>query len=481
MAGGIAVRVVPDRWAARCAAVSDRIPTDTLPSVQFQAPDQFKLGTPAWSKQWWTESLAAAAKNPSALGTFRGALRIEGDELDGAAGSFGGRDMAGVRDTWRGNVLLTMYPDVHPDGVAVRVNRSADAKAWAIPDRSSSVDFPAGGDQMILADTPAGRARLVSINRDSGKTTWCQELGDLGDLNRFGPAIASVPRSGSLFLAEPTLARSEDSTVMISRRNLADGKLLWRVPAAGFHRVATVEPFQDLVLVARTGPSLSSNDRYRQFGDSPQPAGNVVQARSAADGGMRWTYGGPDKSGWMNSIVGIDGETAVVLSQRDQKVWQGNVRDERLHPEDALQTTSQLIGLGADGKERWRQDLGNRLYSCRGFGTAIEAGVALSVEGDFHQPFENQVLVARDSRTGAIRWRTPVADYTLAPDFWGYRLIGDRLLTGSQGEKLISIDLRTGAIDHPLGENTRYGGIAIDDQSVTIDASGLLLTFDRPR
>ncbi|MFB6718887.1 PQQ-binding-like beta-propeller repeat protein [Kribbella sp. NPDC056345] len=482
VAGGVAIRVLPDRWAARCSAVNARVSGKDLPEVRFQSPEQFQLGTPAWSKQWWTDALAAAGQNPAPFGTFRGAVRIDADGLNGRAAEIYYRELAGMRDSWRGNVLLTMYPEGHHQGVSVRAKQSTDAKTWAIPDHSSSVDIPAGSDQMILADTPDGRARLTSISRDSGKTTWCQELGNLGDLDRYGPAIASVPSSNSLFLAEPTANpyrhEEDEATVMISRRNLADGKLLWRVPADGFHRVATIEPFQDLALVARTGPALSGNDRYRQFGDAPKPAGNVVQARAAADGSLRWTYRGPDKSGWMNSIVGIDGDTAVVLSQRDRG-GSGRVEDELNRPQAALQTTSWLIGLGADGKERWRHNLTNRLYSWRGFGTTIASGVALSVEGDLRHPFEKQVVVARDITTGAIRWRTPVAEYTLAPDFYGAKVVGDVLVTSSQAEKLIAIDLRTGAITQPLGKNTRFSGMVADDQSITINASGLLLTFDR--
>jgi outer membrane protein assembly factor BamB len=478
--GGVAVRVGRDRWAGRCAAVTARVATETLPSVRFQSPDQFRLGTPAWSKDWWAQSLVAAGKNPPALGTFRGAVRIDADELNGTADFMSYRPLAGVVDSSRGDVLLRTYPRDHPDGILMRVNRSADAKAWAVPTNGAYRDIPEGRDQLILADLPTGRSRLVSIARDSGRTTWCEELGDQGTTQGYGPAIASDLGSGSLFLARPAgNFELKDSTVMVSRRNLADGRLVWEVPADGFNRTATVEPFQDLALVAKTGPAMNNNDRFRQFGGDPELPGDVVQARAAADGALRWTYRGPDTSGWVNSIVGVDGGTAVVLSQRDRGKSPAYLEDERSHPEFALRTTSWLIGLGSDGKERWRQSLGNRLYSWRGFGTTVVSGLALSVEGDLRQPFENQFVVARDVSTGAVRWRTRVADYNLAPDFAGARRVGDVLLVGTEGGKLISIDLRTGAVEQPLGD-TELTGLAVDDRSVTVNASGLLLTFDRP-
>jgi outer membrane protein assembly factor BamB len=477
--GGVAARIGRDRWAGRCAAVTARVSTDTLPAVRFQSPEQFRLGTPAWSKDWWTQSLVAASKNPPALGTFRGAVRIDADELNGRSGLMYYRPLAGVVDSRRGDVLLRTYPKSHPGGVLRRVNRSADAKVWAVPSDGAYRDIPEGRDQLILADVPIGRSRLVSIARDSGRTTWCEELGSQGTSGRFGPAIASDPGSGSLFVAKPSSLGPKDSTVKVSRRNLANGRLVWEVPADGFKSTATVEPFQDLALVAQAGPAMNYNDRFRQFGGGPEFPGGLVQARAAADGALRWTYRGPDTSGWVNSIVGVDGGTAVVLSQRSQGKMPGYLEDERIQPEIALRTTSWLIGLGSDGKERWRQSLGTSLYSWRGLGTTVVSGLALSVEGNLRQPFENQFVVARDVHTGAVRWRTHVADYNLAPTFDGAKMVGDMLLARTEGRKLISIDLRNGAVEQPLG-NTELTNLVVDDRSVTVNASGLLLTFDRP-
>ena len=481
-AGGLVAR---DRWTNRCSAKAAPLDVDGLSTVGIQPPGKVGLGSVAPSQRARIKAATAAAgQSGSPLGSLRGVTLLDRSAA-GSGWSVIGSDQSGV--------LVQVSPESAPRSVT-RLDTAGTAIHWARPVPSLGwSEVVADRGQLILVDLQdEERGRLVSIETGTGELGWCAELGP-GPGPGYRPAVAADPTTDSVYVVQParivgpgdTEAERRLGLVRVGRHDLRNGHQVWQVPVEGFRSIASVRPFRDTVLVSGNGPAIPSTDRYRKLTQSGPPSvpDGIVQARAMADGALRWAYRGPGVGTWVNRVVGVQDDVAVILS-RQTPALPGYDAHEEKNQSEAARTTSWLIGLSSDGRERWRQNLGKRLYHAGG--ETVAAGVVLTVE---HSPTNPQgmVVVARDTATGRVRWTVPSTRLqprfgTVAVWFTPHDepvLVGNLLLTSGRDQTLISVDLNTGAIRQPLGALV-VSQLVADHKSVALNSDGVLLTFDRP-
>ncbi|MFB6718886.1 hypothetical protein ACFCV3_01945 [Kribbella sp. NPDC056345] len=150
---------------------------------------------------------------------------------------------------------------------------------------------------------------------------------------------------------------------------------------------------------------------------------SAVVARSSQTGEATWTYAGPDRSGWIVNVIGVRGDTAVVVARRMKAAPLGSPKDEALNQ-------SWLIGLDRTGKERWRHDMGSALNYDLAFGTKVA----------------DDTVITRNTPPGG------------GPGLW-------------------ALDLATGNPQQVLTKGF-VESIVSDGKSITFVANGLVVTLD---
>lgn len=171
-------------------------------------------------------------------------------------------------------------------------------------------------------------------------------------------------------------------------------------------------------------------------------------------------------------MAGATNDTVVVVSRRTA----------RPDMDADLVNQTWLVGLDRAGKQRWRQDLGDDLANDLSGSVRVEAGLVLTHETRVPMG-KHSALVARDPATGVVRWRAPSTGTDAVPPLRrsSSAVVGNTLLTAAYSGGVMAYDLKSGAVSNPLpGKGLGViDGIVSDDRTVTIDLSGLLITFDR--
>lgn len=465
-----------NRWSQRCAASYAEVSADDLARLTFVPPEQADLSGIGDRFRSRVQVLLDAAKQPGApLGRSRGVMV--------AADKDGGRDEdVRVVGSHGGDPLLAVGPAGLPGSSlsgAIVMMDPADGKArWAREFGGYRVGGGDAGDQFISLQIPRKRApQAAAIALPDGDLQWCATLGrDV--TSGFRPSFASDSGpDSSLYVVRPSDAPnddgvdSDDEDVRLSRLDRGDGDLRWDTPVRGLTQADSVDSFGDLVLVSSLRSDMLPDDRRKRLrGERWTRDLGSVWAMSAADGSVRWKFGGPDAGDWINNVVGVHEDVAVVAARGDLPDGPGDKPDRRV-----FKGRTRLVGVGLDGKQRWALDTGHDIGYRIANDAVVEGELLLTVEGTGK---EQRVLVAREVATGRERWRTRLPEGR--PDLLKSARVGNTLLVAPQvTDPLDAFDLRTGKASRPLGSAAQVHDVRADAESVTVTGNGLIMTFDR--
>jgi hypothetical protein len=351
-------------------------------------------------------------------------------------------------------------------GILTRLAGDADGTGWARWYDGNVLEAAQTPQGLVLAQLPSGKVpQVTSVDPRSGELHWCIPVG-----GEYATAAVAAGDSGLFVLSGRDYDEDDPRQPVLSSLDPANGKTRWKTQVDGFENRGTVDVFGDSVLVTQWGIKTEN------FFDRPQANhdggvetdGGSLRAFRADNGRASWEYAGPDDSGWAVSVLGIHDSTAVVLARRTP------VPDHTWDREDQ----NWVIGLGPDGKERWRQDLGNKIKGYARSGVTMAGDVVLRFE-DKGGSVASQTVVARDVSTGKVRWtKTVDGDHTFRPERFA---IADGNLLIARSHDLVSIDLTSGVLRTLLIDNGLDAelDVKVDDRAIVAQAAGLILTFER--
>lgn len=459
-----------ERWNDRCAAGVTETPPEQLAGIRSVTPDQVDLQ--AFTGPFRTRAQAAldGIRKPGApLGTAQQVLVAakdgEPDDDIKLAGS--------IAD----GMLVIVQPGERSGGkvggglVAIDA-RTGEARwgrrfSWA----TRQTEIVPG--KVVQLQTPGRQAQIAAVSQDDGKLLWCTKLpGGLTDRSVDLLSLNSAVGGESVYSTRITSTSSDDDGALsLSRVDASTGKLIWNQRLSELSDARSLDAFGPQVLLSRFSKTLFLPEFWRLNGSAegrPDRDVGALVARSAATGEPTWAYRGPDTSAWVNTVVGVDGDIAVVVSRRPTRAE---------HAADAGQ--SWLVGLDQSGKERWRVNTGFQFPANLTDDIRVVGDVILTDEID---RVGNPVrVVARESATGAIRWAIPTTGRSARPKLAVSAHLGNTLLAADMPsfQPGVAIDLATGAISAPFG-GASIDAITSDDKTVTVSAGGLLTTFARP-
>jgi hypothetical protein len=110
----------------------------------------------------------------------------------------------------------------------------------------------------------------------------------------------------------------------------------------------------------------------------------------------------------------------------------------------------------------------------------VTGDLLLSYEASDNKPKASD-LIARSLIDGTERWRTQISGTGSPLRHGASEVLGNSLLANTFDDGLIAVDLGSGAVTNPLpgGKIGPINGIVSDGRTVTIDANGLFITFNR--
>ncbi|WP_410789480.1 PQQ-binding-like beta-propeller repeat protein [Kribbella sp. C-35] len=459
-------------WGERCQPLVARVPAEQpLPSLRPAAPAEVDLSAFSDSLRVFAEEvLAQARRMPSSLGTLRSVVTT----VDKYGAPNGLIRLVGAE---QGEPLVLIDQDQLAGkqevsaGVVTRLDSAIGGTAWARWYDDHLLDAAHTSKGLVLHQhEPDGLApQIASVEPGSGELQWCTSIGEGYVSGSNEPSIAAG--GGGLFALRGANDKWSDQRPILVSLDPGNGKRRWKARIDGFEEGGSVDVFGDSVLVTQWG------DRADRFSVPSNGDGRLrtnegpVRAFAIRDGSAKWEYPGPDGTGWATAVIGVHDSTAVVLARQTR--GSSPTYDRR-------NNQNWLVGLGPDGKERWRQDLGNRIGISREDGVRVVGDVLLTFETTGIAPRDQQTVVARDVSTGKTRWTKTFTDYTKELDPREVAVAGNTLLIATLHD-LVGIDLTTGTMRSLLTDNQLDAefNVAVDDRSLVVNAAGLILTFDR--
>jgi outer membrane protein assembly factor BamB len=416
-------------------------------------------------------NLLAVAQHPVApLGQARSAVVVPHQWGEGEASLVNSND-GDVRFEVGGGGLI----GTATSGAVVQVDGETGKAVWG----RRQVGYGAGGgdlaDRMMLMHTPRDKApRVTAVNTSNGDLAWCTKLGQ-DSTTHWRPTFDSAASGDAMFVVRESDAGedADDDDVRLSRLDARSGKVIWDKPVAGLPQADSLHVLHDQLLLSPFHTDQDANGRMRLLDPSDKRPQSIVDrgavmARSAADGAATWSYRGPDGRGWVSNVLGTGKDIAVVLSRRASS--QGKL----------VVNETWLTGIDRTGKELWKHDFKSQ-YDHLILGSFEVVGDLVLSHEQRDLKANKSTLVARSLADGTERWRTqlPTSGTPLRPG--ASEVVGNSLVANTYADGLIAVDLGSGAVSNPL-PGQKIGPIdriVSDGRTVTIDANGLFLTFNR--
>lgn len=465
---GVGFLVGRPAWNARCAAGFDEMPSKELGQLHSVPVDQVNVDDfPEGYRPNVRRALEVAKKPVAPLGAARDALVVPHDFGVGSAT---------LADSDDGNVRFVIgaggLKGTATSGGIVQVDGETGRPGWGR--RQAGYALGGGGlsDQFLLTHIPNDKApRVAAVNTSNGDLAWCTKLGTDVETG-WRPTFDSAAKGNALFTVRGSdSGETSDRDVRLSRLDTGSGDVTWDVPVKGVIQADSLHLLGDQVLLSPLHTDMEDQDRatiLTQEHDQPVRDRGALVALSVADGAASWTYRGPDERPWVNNVVGAGKDVAVVISRRPVK--DGN---------KPWTTETWMVGLDRTGKQLWKYDFKNQYDYDLSRSFLVADDLVVSQEKGVEQ--NTSQLVARELATGDVRWRTQLGNGHPRLESNASSILGHSLLAASSAGGLIAVDLETGALSNPLpGENIGpVDDLVSDGRTVTIDANGLFITFNR--
>ncbi|GAA0958676.1 hypothetical protein GCM10009554_71230 [Kribbella koreensis] len=464
------VLIVRPLWTGRCAASFGEVPVAKLARLHAVPLDQVKVDDFYDGVRQDLRNLLEVAQHPVApLGAARSAVVLP-SETGTAIATLANSNDGDVRFEVGDGGLL----GPGTGGALVQVDGETGQPVWG----RHQVGYGAGGgdlaNRMLLMRMPRDKApRITAVDTSNGDIAWCTKVGKDSDTDSrwtFGSAASG----DALFVVRPSDAtKKSDHDVRLARIDTRSGKVNWNKRVAGLDEADSVQLLHDQVLLSRFPTDLDDIGRSRKLdpdrkSEPPVRDRGAVVARSAADGTPTWSYRGPDDRGWISNVVGTGKDVAVVISRRSSD--QGKT----------LMTETWMTGIDRTGKQLWKHDFKNQFGYWLIDSFKVTGDLVLSYEKSNSKP-KSSDLVARNLTDGTERWRTQISATGSPLRQGASEVLGNSLLANTFDDGLLAVDLGSGAVTNPL-PGQKIGaikGIVSDARTVTIDANGLFITFDR--
>jgi outer membrane protein assembly factor BamB len=465
----------PRWWGRQCEQLAGRVPADQpLPLIRSSTAANVDLSGFSHSPRARAERVLAQARRiPPSVGTLRSVVvapskkyLAPNDEVR-LVGAADGEPLLLIDQ-----MQISGKPAVNA-GVVTRIDTKSGGPSWArwYDDYMLKAISSSEGLVTVQRNPGAQAPQAASFAPATGELQWCISIGDDWVPRDSGLDLAAG--DGGVFAVHGERRVQADREPTLIALDPASGRHRWKKRIEGFVDGGSVDVFGHMVLVTQWDISAVQNTTFGRLKADP------VRAFSTADGTAGWEYRGPDPTGWSNTVIGVRDTTAVVLARHTRAVPQPTDGSQPTY--DARRNQNWLIGLGPDGKERWRQDLGNRV------GTVPEWN-GVRVAGDTVLTFETQgggeggpqTVVARDVATGRARWTKTFPEHEIL-SIDRSAVVGNSLILPHASKDLVAVDLATGAMRMLLtsDELLDRSDIAVDDRSVIVQTAGLVLTFDR--
>ena len=457
-------------WTGRCSASFEKVPAAKLAKVHTVPLDQVKVDDFYEGSRENLRNLLEVAQHPVApLGAARNAVVLP--HVDGSA-------VATLANSNDGDVRFKVGDGgLLGSGTAaavVQVDGETGKPVWGRRQESSGAGDRDLADRMVLMRMPRDTApRITAVDTSNGDLAWCAKVGNDSDTDSRW-TFASAASGDALFVVRPSDGRKDsDHDVRLARIDARSGKVNWNKRVAGLDQADSVHVLQDQLLLSRFPTDLDDDARSPildpdRKSEPPVKDRGAVVARSAADGTPTWSYRGPDDRGWISNVVGTGKDVAAVISRRSS--YQGKT----------LVSETWLTGIDRTGKQLWKHDFKNQFGYWLIDSFKVAGDNLLSYEKSDGKP-KGADLVARSLTDGTELWRTQISATGSPLRHGASEVLGNSLLANTFDDGLIAVDLGSGTVTNPL-PGKKIGpikGIVSDGRTVTIDANGLFITFNR--
>ncbi|MFD7161370.1 PQQ-binding-like beta-propeller repeat protein [Kribbella sp. NPDC059898] len=463
-----------EKWRGnKCQVLAGSVPADQpLPPIRISAaanPDLSGYKTAALRNA--TDAVDRARRIPSDIGTLRSVVtapseKEQGPDLD-AVNLFGlvdGEPLLRFSRIYRGSRVAP--------GVMTRIDTRAGRPSWARWYRDDELMATSTPTSLVTVQrAPKALApQVASVGPDTGDMQWCKSLG-ADYLDYYGGEGSDIAAGdGAVFAVHSERQANAEQAPTLMAMDPATGKDRWKKRIAGFTAGGAVDVFGKSVLVTQWAFDSRGSKASGRLKADP------VRAFSTADGADEWEYRGPDATGWANKVIGVRDGIVLVHSRQTSSARSVEPGAEGQY------TRNWLVGLGPDGKERWRQDLSNRVQAHLYDGVMVAGSTVLTFETQDSVQGLPQTVVARDVASGKTRWTKHLpADQDLDRNPSALAVVGNNLLVRQGLQKLVAVGLATGAIRTLMTQVDLVTGFAIAaaGKSLVIEVGGVFLTFDR--
>ncbi|MEU0092683.1 PQQ-binding-like beta-propeller repeat protein [Kribbella sp. NPDC006257] len=463
------VLIVRPWWEGRCSASFEKVPVAKLARVHTVPLDQVKVDDFYEGSRENLRNLLEVAQHPVApLGAARNAVVLP-HQTGTAVATLANSNDGDVRFKVGDGGLLG-------SGTAaaiVQVDGETGKPVWGRRQESTGAGDGDLAGRLVLTRMPRDTApRITAVETSNGDLAWCTKVGKDSDTDSRW-TFASAASGDALFVVRPSDGRKDsDHDVRLARIDARSGKVNWNKRVAGLDQADSVHVLQDQLLLSRLPTDLDDDARSRKLdpdhkSEPPVRDRGAIVARSTSDGTPTWTYRGPDDRGWISNVVGTGKDVAAVISRRSS--YQGKT----------LVNETWLTGIDRTGKQLWKHDFKDQFGYWLIDYFKVAGGLLLSYEKG-ERP-KTSDLVARSLTDGTERWRTQISATASPLRHGASEVLGNSLLANTFDDGLIAVDLGSGAVTNPL-PGKKIGpikGIVSDGRTVTIDANGLFITFNR--
>jgi outer membrane protein assembly factor BamB len=253
-----------------------------------------------------------------------------------------------------GSVLVGEY-DI------MAIDRTTGRRQWTFVPRTGYAPGPYLGDvHQDVAFAGSASGHLYAVDARSGRAEWTAAVDPEGDSTVYWPRL-----DGTTVIAGFTRHAAPSGGGLVAL-DIADGRERWRFDFPG----------RTISTHMTGGPVVAGDVVLAASGDGR------IWAVDRRSGALRWTA--PALTGELDSIVPAGDQDYRALAVVGATIVAGS-------------TTGYVVGYDFGGREVWRF-AGGRLGS-----TAFSLGTGVGVA---FVPYVSGFLVALDTTTGQIRWRT---------------------------------------------------------------------------